>query len=225
MDELELVRFNNKIDNICSSIHPLSSDVAIIHSRNALWLYDVGNHPGISELLKSIAAGYTAAVSDNYDKRLNIVLSHFHIDHIGNLNGIKEAMKAYNITLYQGRYTYKHTCEGIVVEDDVYIKEDGLQLHIFPLPSSHAKGCIALEVDGEYCFTGDGLYAMQKGTQRLYNAGVLKEEIAVLKNVKADSFMCSHRPPQARSRNSVIRWLESIYEKRNKNSAYIEVGS
>ena len=96
---------------------------------------------------------------------------------------------------------------------------------MFPLPSSHAKGCIALEVDGKYCFTGDGLYAMQKGTQRLYNAGVLKEEIAVLKNVKADSFMCSHRPPQVRSRNSVVRWLESIYEKRNKNSAYIEVGS
>jgi len=79
----------------------------------------------------------------------------------------------------------------------------------------------ALEVNNEYCFLGDGLYAMQKGFQSLYNTGILKEEIDVLKKVKAKNFMCSHKTPFGRSKAGVIRWLESIYDMRTKDNPYI----
>ena len=117
--------------------------------------------------------------------------------------------------------TYKHTHIGSILEDDVYIEDGKSVLHMFPLPSSHAKGSIALEVNNEYCFLGDGLYAMQKGFQSLYNTGILKEEIEVLKKVKAKNFMCSHKTPFGRSKAGVIRWLESIYDKRTKDNPYI----
>ncbi|MFQ7394619.1 MAG: hypothetical protein ACLRMX_05445 [Lachnospira eligens] len=75
---------------------------------------------------------------------------------------------------------------GTVVEDDIYIQDGDVSLHIFPLPSSHAKGCVALEVNSDNNFLGDALYAMQKcGHNTLYNAGILKEEINVLQNIKA----------------------------------------
>ena len=107
------------------------------------------------------------------------------------------------------------------MEEDIYVDDGELSLHIFPLPSSHAKGSLALEVNNKYCFLGDGIYAMQKGSGQLYNAGLLREEIEVLKNVKADKFMCSHKTPFERPKKVVIRWLESIYNKREKDNPYI----
>ena len=96
-----------------------------------------------------------------------------------------------------------------------------MNLHIFPLPSSHAKGSLALEINEKYCFLGDGVYAMQKGEKRLYNAGILKEEIEILKNIKAQHFMLSHRNPFDNSKDSVIRLLDGIYAKRKSGEPYI----
>jgi hypothetical protein len=86
-----------------------------------------------------------------------------------------------------------------------------------------AKGCVALEVNGEWCFLGDALYAMQKCGHNLYNAGVLKEEIAVLENVKAKHFMLSHRTPFETPKGIIMRWLGEIYDRRVKGEVYIEI--
>ena len=156
-DELRIARLDDNISYIQPTVNPLSANVVIINSKDAVWLYDVG----------------------------------------------------------------KHTHIGSIIEDDVYIEDGKSVLHMFPLPSSHAKGSIALEVNDEYCFLGDGLYAMQKGFQSLYNTGILKEEIEVLKKVKAKNFMCSHKTPFGRSKAGVIRWLESIYNMKTKDNPYI----
>ena len=95
-------------------------------------------------------------------------------------------------------------------------------LNIFPLTSSHSKGCVALEVNEDWCFLGDALYAMQKRGHNLYNAGVLKEEIAVLENVKAKHFMLSHRTPFETPKEIIMRWLGDIYDRRVKGEVYIE---
>ena len=79
MSELNVINIEQGISYITPSESPLSSNVVIIEGRDCIWLYDVGNHPDVIELLKEI----------NCDgKNINIVLSHFHPDHIGNLDKI-----------------------------------------------------------------------------------------------------------------------------------------
>ena len=98
-----------------------------------------------------------------------------------------------------------------------------MSLHIFPLPSSHAKGCVAVEVNEEWCFLGDALYAMQKCGHNMYNVGILKEEINVLQDIKAEKFMLSHRTPFEKPKEIIMRWLGEIYDRRVKGEVYIEV--
>ena len=84
-------------------------------------------------------------------KNINIVLSHFHLDHIGNLDKICGLWKndeaqdkghpqiKDRIKIYQGEYTYKHTNKGEIVSDDMYIDAGFHKFHIFQLPSCHSK--------------------------------------------------------------------------------------
>lgn len=185
----------------------MSANVVMIQGKDALWLYDVGNHPDIPAIIDTYSNG----------KKVNAILSHFHEDHIGNLPGMGVD------EVYQGKYTHRHTDMGTVVEDDIYIQDGDVSLHIFPLPSSHAKSCVALEVNEEWCFLGDALYAMQKCGHNLYNAGILKEEINVLQNIKAEKFMLSHRTPFEKPKGIIMRWLGEIYDRRVKGEVYIEI--
>lgn len=208
MDECRLIKVDNDISYIAPTSNPLSANVVVIQGRESEWIYDVGAHPDIPGLLETL----------NQDSRkVNVVLSHFHGDHIGNLSKIR-----YD-EVYQGRLTYKHTNTGVIIESDVFFQDGDISLHLFPLPSSHAKGCVALEVNEKYCFLGDGVYAMEKGGSRLYNSGLLREQIKVLKSVKADNFMLSHKMPFGKPKDVVIMWLEEIYGRREKNEAYIKV--
>lgn len=207
-EELSFVRIDDDISYIIPATNPLSANVVIIKGNEALWLFDVGSHPKIPDIIKRINVE---------DKPLNVILSHFHMDHIANITNIK-----YN-NLYQGRYTYKHTNAGIIVENDINIEDGNISLHIFVLPSSHSKGAIGLEVNEKYCFLGDGVYARNKKDSRLYNVSLLKEQIDLLKTIKSDNFMLSHKTPFAMPKEAVIGWLESIYSKRKKNESYISM--
>ena len=72
---MNMTRINKNISYIKSSEEPLSADIGIVETPNGKWLFDVGNNPiSISDL------------TDSY----NIVLSHFHIDHTGNLDKLIE---------------------------------------------------------------------------------------------------------------------------------------
>ncbi|MFR2511263.1 MAG: hypothetical protein ACLS9K_03425 [Lachnospira eligens] len=72
MSELNIIEIEHGISYITPSESPLSSNVVVIEEV-MIWLYDVGNHPDVIEHLKEI----------NCDgKNINIVLSHFHLDHI-----------------------------------------------------------------------------------------------------------------------------------------------
>lgn len=207
MDECNIIRLNNLISYISPTENPLSANVVMIQGKEALWLYDVGNHPDIPQVIEQFRDG----------RNVNVILSHFHEDHIGNLPGMGVD------EVYQGKYTHRHTGMGTVVEDDIYIQDGEARLHIFPLPSSHAKGCVALEVNDEWCFFGDALYSMQKCGHNLYNAGILKDEINVLQNIKAEKFMLSHRTPFEKPKGIIMRWLGEIYDRRVKGEVYIEV--
>ena len=189
---------NEKISYIECSDDPLSADIGIIRNGDAVWLYDVGSDErAISEL------------TGNY----NVVLSHFHQDHTGNIGklNIKEAFVSHE--------TKRHVQMGTVADRDIYIDN----LHIFPLPSSHCKGCLGLEVDETYAFVGDALYSKFRDGYYIFNAQLVKEEIAFLKKLKAPYLLVSHFKGMVRRRNEVIAELEELYHYRDKNSSEIKV--
>lgn len=61
-----------------------------------------------------------------------------------------------------GKNTFRYTKTGTVIEEDTWFQDGDVRLHLFPIPSSHAKGSLALEVDETWCFLGDAAYATQK---------------------------------------------------------------
>ena len=189
---------NEKISYIECSDDPLSADIGIIRDGDAVWLYDVGSDErAISELTG----------------KYNVVLSHFHQDHTGNIGklNIKEA--------FVSGETKRHVQMGTVADKDIYIGN----LHIFPLPSSHCKGCLGLEVEETYAFVGDALYSKFRDGYYIFNAQLVKEAIAVLKKLKAPYLLVSHFKGLVRCRDEVIAELTELYQHRGKNSQEIKV--
>ena len=190
------ISISEKISYIEASENPLSADIGIIRDNGITWLYDVGN--GIENIA-------------NLNEKYNVVLSHFHKDHVGNIDGLKVN------EIYVSKETHRHIKKGTIVENELYIGN----LHIFPLPSSHSKGCLGLEVDNTYVFVGDALYCRTKDNCYVYNAQLLKEEIEVLKKLKAPYLLVSHYKGLLRKKEQVIAELEEIYKMRVPNNPEI----
>lgn len=183
---------------------PLSADIGVLEGDKYTWIFDVGNGPEAAACLRSLPGPKKA------------VLSHFHQDHIGNWR------EAELETLYQGAHTFQYTGAGEVVRGSLTM-EDGALIRLFEIPSSHAKGCIGMEVDEKYAFLGDATYCTVKYTQGrpAYNANLLADEIKVLRAVKAPCFLLSHDDAYMRKKEDVLAELEEIYARRNPQSAYI----
>lgn len=196
---MELRKITDQISYIPAIETPLSADIGIIQCDGTVWLYDVGS-------TEEAAAAVNALPGPK-----KIVLSHFHPDHTGNVGCV-----AYD-TLYAGAFTCKRLGAGTAVGEHLYF-EDGI--HLFPLPSSHAKGCLGLEY-GDYAFLGDATYSTMKEGRAAYNAGLLQELIAVLKSLRANWFLLSHKEPFACSKADVVAQLEEIYALRSPHDPYI----
>ena len=91
------------------------------------------------------------------------------------------------------------------------------------MPSSHTKGSLGLEVDGEYAFIGDALYSKVKDGYYIYNAQLLKNEIQVLSALRAPNLLVSHFKGLIREKVAVIDELRTIYGMREKNTSEIMV--
>ena len=57
----------------------------------------------------------------------------------------------------------------------------------------------------------------------MYNAQLLKEETDLLKKLPGSQIFSSHEARPIKTKAGVIRFLEQIYEKREKSDAYIRV--
>ena len=198
---------SDRISYLTATEYPLSANVVLIEGDTVLWVYDVGNHPAVPGILHD--------KSKQTGKEIRVIVSHFHPDHIVNLPRISCT------EIYQGRNTFRYTKTGTAIEEDAWFQDGDVRLHLFPIPSSHAKGSLALEVDETWCFLGDAVYATQKNGQTVYNAERLLAEIRVLKNVQAPWFFLSHREPFRQKKEDVLEWMEAIYAKRKQGEAYI----
>ncbi len=193
-----MVNISDNISYVEAADDPLSADIGIIRNGSETWLYDVGNGE------KNISG-----LNGSY----HIVLSHFHADHTGNISRIRSE------SLYVSNETYAHVHRGTIVSRDIHIG----QLHIFPLPSSHTKGCLGLEVDETFAFIGDALYSKVKDDCYIYNVQLLCEEINVLSALRSPWLLVSHFPGMIRKREDVIEELKAIYRLRDKNTPEIKV--
>ena len=78
-------------------------------------------------------------------------------------------------------------------------------------------------MDETYAFVGDALYSKARDGYYIFNAQLVKEEIAVLKQLKAPYLLVSHFKGMVRRRDEVIAQLEELYRSRDKNSPEIKL--
>lgn len=207
---MELKKISPIISYLPASEPPLSADVGVISFGNTVWIYDVGSNDEAACLINGIK---------KENKEIRIVLSHFHADHIANLSRL--CLLSCD-KIYCGGFTGKKlggtgNADIVVVDKDLYFDEG---IHLFPVPSSHAKGCVGLETDG-FAFLGDSTYCEVKNGKVVYNAGQLQGLIRTLKALGADKLLLSHNQPLACDREEKISELEEIYSGREKDEPYI----
>ena len=195
---MDAIVIDDRISYIEATEDPLSADIGMVRGDEVTWLYDLGSD---ERRIASLQGEY------------NVVLSHFHQDHVGNYGrvGVRE--------LYLSKETYAHLRQGTIVSGEISVGD----LRIFSIPSSHAKGCLGLEVDGKYAFVGDALYGREKNGKYVYNAQLLKDEIEVLKKLRAPWLLVSHYKGLIRRKEEVIAELEEIYQRRVKGEPLIEI--
>jgi len=193
---------SERISYIPATTQPLSADIGIVHGDSFNWIFDVGSTAAIANAIQE------------FGKEKKIVLSHFHEDHIGNIEHIDYC------DMYCGDYTYLKLHKGTEIRSPISC-EDGVRLTIFPIPSAHAKGMLGLEVDEEYAFLGDAVYGAQKKGRTAYNMNMLQETIKTLESVKARRFLVSHDAAFVRDKEQVISELKGLYSQRIPGEAFL----
>ena len=235
---VERIKITDTISYIKASEEPLSADVGMMEGEEYLYLFDVGNGEEVAEYINAIP------------KKKRVILSHFHPDHMGNIGRIpfETVFFGVNTEKYFQNYIANYVQErfqelpgalvkvfgdtendrktGFVKYETVLAPvqiEDGVGISIYPVPNSHAKGSLLLQVDGEYIFIGDSLYSKVQDNKYVYNAQLLKEEMELLKKLPGEHIFSSHEKNPLKEKKGVVRFLEQIYERRQKNDAYIHI--
>ena len=222
-----LQKINDYISYIPSCEVPISGEVGVIYGKKTTYLFDVGSNGECLEFLYSLKG------------KMQIIISHFHGDHTWWLTkhraGEKGMLPGDTLSLtyepvkyekiYIGKSTEKYLPDGQIVTEPLVIEDETpsgqpLRLEIIPMPSSHTKGSLALVVNNEYVFMGDATYCKyiaeseKSDGHAEYNVQKLKEQIDVLKSIRAEKCLVSHEKRFERPLKVVIRQLESVYERR-----------
>lgn len=195
-----MISLTDNISYIPATEEPFTADVAFIRTKECIWIYDVGTTDEIAEYINSIS------------EPIKIVISHFHPDHLKNLEKIQCD------EIYGGKETVKHIGKGIIVQEEI----DFGEVKIGPLPNSHAKGSLYLET-GNYIFVGDATYSAFKKDGRFYNVQLLLDEIKFLESRDVEFCVLSHDPIYAVKRTKIITKLKKIYGLRQGNSPEIQI--
>ena len=214
---MTLINLTQNISYIPSSTKPFTCDVVFIKGQKFTWIFDCGTTKEIADEINRIQTPK------------NIVISHFHPDHILNLARVN-----YD-NLYVSKYTKKYTFKGTVLESDFFAqdfldttsKKENLdnqknQIKIFHLPSSHAKGCLCLAC-GDYCFMGDGTYAKELIGNHYYNAQLLLQMINVMEKIDVKYFCLSHDKNFVQNKETVLALYKDIYKRREEGNPKISV--
>ncbi len=243
---IEHIKITEQISYIKASDNPLSADVILVEGCEFLYVFDVGNNAQVAEYLNAIPQKKRVILSHFHTDHMGNIgrvawksvffgantekyFQHYIPDYV--VQRFAELPTALAGALSED--TVEENDEAIrrerifpryvTVFDHIKI-EDGISIEIHHVPNSHAKGSLLLQVDEEYIFIGDSLYSKADGDFYVYNAQLLKEEIELLKSLPGSRIFSSHEERPVKPKTAVIRFLEQIYAKREKNDAYIRVG-
>ena len=200
---MSLIQITNEISYLPSVENPISSDVIFIkpEGSDTTWIFDVGTSSEAAELIKAV------------EGKKNIVISHFHPDHILNL------LKVKCDTLFVTKYTKKYTRAGTIVDQDLSFP-DGIK--IYQIPSSHSKGSLVLEYK-DYVFLGDATYCHFRLSAREYNVQLLEQMIKKMEEIQAPNFCLSHDKTFIQPKESVLRIYRKILSRRVNGNPTINV--
>ena len=200
---MPLINLTPEISYLPSVESPISSDVVFIKPQGSdtTWIFDTGTCGEAAELINAV------------DGKKNIVISHFHPDHILNLLKVKYDK------LYVTKYTKKYTRVGEFVDGELLFS-DGIK--ISQIPSSHSKGALILEYK-DYAFLGDATYCHFRLTAREYNVQLLEQMIKKMEEITAPNFCLSHDKGFVQPKESVLRIYRKILARRKNGSPTINV--
>lgn len=191
-------QISDRITYIPMRENPLSSDVIFYEGKGFLWLFDTGCG---EEILKE-----TKEFLKNNDKRVKVVISHFHEDHITNIKYLDfdEA--------FMSKQSYKYIGDGTLVEESIIFDDEDVR--IYRIPSSHAKGSLCMCADG-YCFVGDAIYSTMKDGKIFFNPQLLQQEIRFLEDIPETKLLVSHYDGLVREKDEVIKELKVFLQNVN----------
>ncbi len=200
---MPLTTLTSEISYLPSVESPLSSDVVFIKpdGSDTTWIFDTGTSGEAAELINAV------------EGTKNIVISHFHPDHILNL------LKVKCDKLYVSKYTKKYTRAGEVIEGE-QIFPDGIK--VYPIPSSHSKGSLVLEYK-DYAFLGDATYVRFRLSAREYNVQLLEQMIQKVGEIPSSNFCLSHDKSFVQPKESVLRIYKKILSRRTAGNPTINV--
>ena len=200
---MPLINLTPEISYLPSVESPISSDVVFIKPQGSdtTWIFDTGTCSEAAEFINAV------------EGKKNIVISHFHPDHILNLLKVKYDK------LYVTKYTKKYTRVGEIVDGELLFP-DGIK--ISQLPSSHSKGALILEYK-DYAFFGDATYCHFRLTAREYNVQLLEQMIKKMEEITAPNFCLSHDKGFVQPKESVLRIYRKILARRKNGSPTINV--
>ena len=200
---MPLINLTPEISYLPSVESPISSDVVFIKPQGSdtTWIFDTGTCSEAAEFINAV------------EGKKNIVISHFHPDHILNLLKVKYDK------LYVSKYTKKYTRAGEIVDGELLFS-DGIK--ISQIPSSHSKGALILEYK-DYAFLGDATYCHFRLTAREYNVQLLEQMIKKMEEITAPNFCLSHDKGFVQPKESVLRIYRKILARRKNGSPTINV--
>ena len=158
-----------RIKYLPATCDPLSADVYFIEGDKYCYIYDVGNDDNSLHHINEVK------------KEKIVVLSHYHEDHVGNIDCINYR------NLYVGKKTYETIGNGKLVEDVITIN-DGVKIEIIHCTSPHTDGSLILNVDNEYTLIAN-LYF----TRPPFDRDKAIKMIDILNNINTKYFVISHQ--------------------------------
>lgn len=200
---MPIIQLTDCISYLPASEKPLSCDIVFVKTNKATWIYDVGVNSEAADEINKV------------EGTKNIVISHFHPDHVFNLARVK-----YD-NLYVSKNTKKYVFRGNVIQGKLDFEEEP-GISVIELPSSHAKGCLCL-VCGDYAFLGDGAYCKPVRGHHTYNTQLLLEMIKTMESLDVRYFCLSHDEHFVQPKPAVIRLYKDIYARRTPDSPIISV--
>ena len=166
-DDMNLI--GKRIKYLPATNDPLSADVYCIEGDQYCYIYDVGNNENSLRYINQLG------------KEKVVILSHYHKDHTGNIEGVHYR------NLFVGNKTYEVIGKGIIVEDTLTIN-DGVRIDITFCTSPHTDGSLIVTIDNEYTLIAD-LYF----TRPPFEKEKAMKMIEMLRNIDTKYFVVSHQ--------------------------------